>query len=84
MNGPPIPVAVGTAVGMTLARKVSEGKWKSGDGFRVLVAGTVAGTALYFMQQVSPDVSAAFSWLLILGAILINGAPVFKRIGKVA
>lgn len=75
MNVPSPPLTTAIVVGTTLAAQVVRKTFTPQGAFRVILGGFVVGGALYAFTAVNTQFGAAMSALVLIGALLLNGAP---------
>lgn len=64
-------------VGSTEAKSIKDGK---GLTIKPVIGGFLLGIALISIDNASPQLGTKFNWLMIIGALLLNGAALFEAI----
>jgi hypothetical protein len=75
VNMPSPPVTAGIVVGTTLTSQVVRKTFKPEGAFRVILSGFVVGIALFALNGLNTRLGTAMTGLVLLGALLVNGAP---------
>lgn len=68
------------AVGSTVGAEVASGNKPS---IAPVLGGFAVGTVLLIGAMISPEVTYAFCWLIIVGALLINGTRIASAVNLI-
>ncbi len=73
-----VPVTVLVLVGSTELKQILT---KTGPTMTPVIAGFIVGVGLYAIDGVNSELAKVFSILIIIGALIANGEPIFSKLG---
>jgi hypothetical protein len=75
MVAPDPPLAAAIVAGTSLTASVVRKQFAADKAFRVLLGSFIVGAGLYAFTAVNAQFGAAMTWLVLIGALLLNGVP---------